>query len=113
MSGGGTVSDRQVQVYLDWDARQREHLVHDIPVFQSIIGHTSVIAEQDFWPYGHREFGLSTYDSHIDGSGVHHSSALRPLANMRPKLRMATGGRWQFPAGLHLVRLVESRDHGS
>jgi hypothetical protein len=42
------MSDRQVQVYLDWDAKQLGHLAHDSPVYQSIIGHTSVIAKQDF-----------------------------------------------------------------
>jgi N,N-dimethylformamidase len=82
--------------------------VHDVPVLQAIVGHTSVIAEQDFWIYGHTEFGLSTYDSHVDGSGVHVSSALRPIVSMRPKYRMATGGPWQFPADLHLVDWLEA-----
>jgi len=89
-------------------AYANEHIVHDVPVAQSIMGHTSVIAEQDFWIYGHREFGLSTYDSHIDGSGVHSSSALRPIVNMRPKFRTATGGPWQFPADLHLVAWIDA-----
>jgi N,N-dimethylformamidase beta subunit-like, C-terminal len=33
----------------------------------------------------HRELGLSTYDVHIDGSGVCHSSQLRPILNMGPQ----------------------------
>jgi N,N-dimethylformamidase len=78
-------------------------IVFDIPVVQSIIGHTTVIAEQDFWVYGHPEFGLSTYDSHADGSGIHYSSCRRPIVTMRPKHRFSTGGPWQFPADLHLV----------
>ena len=32
-----------------------------------------------------------------DGSGVHYSSALRPIMNMRPKFRMATGGPLAVP----------------
>ena len=84
-------------------AYANEHIAHDVPVAQSIFGHTPVIAEQDFWLYGHSEFGLSTYDVHTDGSGVHSSSAKRPIAGLRPKFRTAIGGPWQFPADLHLV----------
>ena len=75
---------------------------------QAIIGHTSVIAEQDFYLYGHSELGLSTYDLHTDGSGVHSSSALRPIINMRPKFRMSPGTVWQFPADLHLVDWLDA-----
>lgn len=88
-------------------AYANEHIVHDVPVAQSIIGHTSVIAEQDFWIYGHPEFGLSTYDVHSDYSGVNMTSARRPIVNMRPKHRMATGGPWQFPADLHLTAWLD------
>ncbi len=84
-------------------AYANEHIAHDVPVAQSIFGHTPVIAEQDLWLYGHSEFGLSTYDVHTDGSGVHSSSARRPIAGLRPKFRTAIGGPWQFPADLHLV----------
>ncbi len=35
----------------------------------------------------HPEYGLSTYDSHSDGSGVSYSSRLRPILNMRPKFQ--------------------------
>jgi N,N-dimethylformamidase len=89
-------------------AYANEHIVHDVPVAQAILGHTSVIAEQDFYLYGHSELGLSTYDAHTDGSGVHFSSALRPIINMRPKFRMAPGSVWQFPADLHLVDWLDA-----
>ena len=89
-------------------AYANEHIVHDVPVAQAILGHTSVVAEQDFYLYGHTELGLSTYDAHTDGSGVHSSSALRPIINMRPKFRMAPGTVWQFPADLHLVDWLEA-----
>jgi N,N-dimethylformamidase len=42
--------------------------------------------------------GLSTYDLHGDGSGVSHSSRLRPIINMRPK-----GELWQFNADTHIT----------
>ncbi|MCC7412502.1 MAG: LamG domain-containing protein [Gammaproteobacteria bacterium] len=84
-------------------AYANDHIVHDVPVAQAILGHTSVIAEQDLYFYGHTELGLSTYDLHADGSGTCYSSARRPIINMRPKFRHAAGTLWQFPADLHLV----------
>jgi N,N-dimethylformamidase len=42
--------------------------------------------------------GLSTYDLHGDGSGVCHSSRLRPILNMRPKSDL-----WQFNADTHII----------
>jgi N,N-dimethylformamidase len=42
--------------------------------------------------------GLSTYDLHGDGSGVAHSSRLRPILNMRPKSDL-----WQFNADTHIT----------
>ena len=35
-------------------------------------------------PAEHREYGLSTYNYHSDGSGICHASHRRPLFNMRP-----------------------------
>lgn len=84
------------------------HLAHDVPVGQAVLGHTSVIGEQDSWLYGRPEFGLSTYDTHSDGSGVHVSSSRRPLVDLRPKFRMATGGPWQLPADLHLIDWLDA-----
>lgn len=82
-------------------AYANEHF-NDIQIAQSIFGRTAIIDELDFWLHAHTEFGLSTYDTHTDGSGVHYSSALRPIVNLRPKFRTASGGPWQFPADLHL-----------
>jgi N,N-dimethylformamidase beta subunit-like protein/concanavalin A-like lectin/glucanase superfamily protein len=42
--------------------------------------------------------GLSTYDLHGDGSGVCHSSRLRPILNMRPRSEL-----WQFNADTHIT----------
>lgn len=35
-------------------------------------------------PAMHREYGLSTYNNHSDGSGICHASHRRPLLSMRP-----------------------------
>jgi N,N-dimethylformamidase len=47
---------------------------------------------------------LSLYDFHADGSGVHLSSRLRPILNLRPKARMRhIDGPHGFAADLYLV----------
>ena len=46
----------------------------------------------------HNEFGLSTYDTHSDGSGVRYASRLRPVLNMAPKTPL-----WSFNADTHIM----------
>jgi len=48
---------------------------------------------------------MSLYSTHTDGSGVHYSSRLRPITNMRPKI--ATRNPWQLMADTHLVDRLE------
>ena len=61
---------------------------------------------------GHREYGLSCYDTHSDGSGVCYTSRLRPILNMRPKHMHSLGGKgsslWQFNADTHITDWLES-----
>lgn len=91
-------------------AYANDHIVMDVPVGQAILGHTSVISEQDFYLYTHPEYGLSTYDAHTDLSGVAYTTWRRPIINMRPKFRHAAGSVWQFPADLHLVDWLEQSE---
>lgn len=49
-----------------------------------------------------RDFGLSTYDVHADGSGSCYSSRLRPILNTRPKRSL-----WNFNADLHITDWLE------
>jgi N,N-dimethylformamidase len=58
----------------------------------------------------------SLYDYHTDGSYVHYSSRLRPIANMRPKYDMPAlvsgkGSPHQFNADMHLVGWLEAKGH--
>jgi N,N-dimethylformamidase len=58
-------------------------------------------------PAEHREFGLSTYNFHSDGSGVAFSSLRRPVLTFRPGQmayvdRKGSGLR-HFPADMHLA----------
>ena len=52
----------------------------------------------DRYLLAHPEVGLSLYEHHEDGSGVHYSSGKRPVLNMKPKTLM-----WSFNADTNLV----------
>ncbi len=52
----------------------------------------------------HNEFGLSTYDTHSDGSGVRYASRLRPVLDMAPKTQM-----WNFNADTHILGWLENQ----
>ncbi len=52
---------------------------------------------QDLEISAHRDFGLSLYDHHADGSGVCYSSTARPVLNLDPSYRF-----WLFNGPVHL-----------
>lgn len=53
-------------------------------------------------------FGLSTYDTHVDGAGVCYTSARRPIFTMHPKYRVpGVDCAWQFPADLSVIAFLE------
>ena len=67
-------------------------------------------AEWGVYPYHpaeHKEFGLSTYNWHIDGSGVAFSSLRRPVLTFRPGqmayVDLKGSGLRHFPADMHLA----------
>ncbi|MEM7729557.1 MAG: N,N-dimethylformamidase beta subunit family domain-containing protein [Pseudomonadota bacterium] len=49
-------------------------------------------------------FGRSMYEAHDDGSGVHYSSWLRPIWNLRPDTRP-----WAFPADTNITYWLEQQ----
>ena len=52
----------------------------------------------------HNEVGLSTYDTHSDGSGVRYASRLRPVLNMAPKTPL-----WSFNPDTHILGWLEEK----
>jgi N,N-dimethylformamidase len=71
--------------------------------------------KEDLFLSEHREYGLSTYDSHADGSGVFYSSRKRPILNMVPKykhwLSSVPSTLWQFNADLHIIDWLEEKEY--
>lgn len=90
-------------------AYANEHLAFDAQILQSMTGQPPMISEIDIEMYKNAEFGLSTYDSFMDGLGVCYSSYRRPIMNMRPRYRIAgMATTWQFPADLSIVGWLEA-----
>ncbi len=63
-----------------------------------------------------RDFGLSTYNQHTDGSGICLSSRLRPSLTMRPRYMtifrpFAESGMRHLPADTHLLAWLEHLDY--
>jgi N,N-dimethylformamidase len=77
----------------------------------------NIIGPQDIFLNDHPEYGGSLYDAHSDGSGICHSSRLRPLVTMRPKRQGVLGGfgpskLWQFTADTHIIDWLENTGLG-
>jgi N,N-dimethylformamidase len=60
------------------------------------------LSRDDAYIQEHRELGLSTYDTHSDGSGWCISSARRPILNMRPR-----GAVFNYGNDTHLIDWLE------
>lgn len=64
-------------------------------------------------PAEHREYGLSTYNYHSDGSGICHASHRRPLFNLRPGyITFGAGedsGLRHFQADSHLISWLHAK----
>ena len=76
------------------------------------------IKEWKAYPYNpanHKEYGLSTYNYHSDGTGICHSSHLRPLFNLRPGFITFGGseapcsGLRHFQADSHLISWLHNK----
>ena len=95
-----------------YKAYANEHFATD-PWVAEIMTHRNVeLDKHHIFLNEHREYGHSLYDRHADGTGVHISSRLRPVLNMRPKIQTMLGGDgsqlWQFNADTHLTVWLEA-----
>jgi N,N-dimethylformamidase len=75
-------------------AYANEHVREGVRDFEGIATWPS---RQDLEISARREFGLSLYDKHVDGTGVCYSSLLRPVLNLDPSYRF-----WLFDGPVHL-----------
>ena len=75
-------------------AYANEHVRESLSHFEAV---RSWPSRQDLEISAHRDFGLSLYDHHADGSGVCYSSTSRPVLNLDPSYRF-----WLFNGPVHL-----------
>jgi N,N-dimethylformamidase len=68
-----------------------------------IMGNRKPSNPEDAYLLDHPEVGYSLYEYHADGSGVHYSSRLRPILNMKP--RTIT---WSFNADTNVVNWLKA-----
>ena len=93
-------------------AYSNDNLCTNCVVAELLAGKVPVMTAADLYLNEHREYGLSTYSLHSDGSGVCYSSRLRPILNMRPKYRTSGMGiTWQFPADLSVIGWLEHNNY--
>ena len=74
--------------------------VHAEAMLEGVI----TLSMDDVYLQEHRELGLSTYDTHSDGSGWSISTARRPLLNIRPR-----GNVFNYGNDTHLIDWLEER----
>ncbi|MBO0729663.1 MAG: hypothetical protein J2P57_10425 [Acidimicrobiaceae bacterium] len=92
-------------------AYANDHPASDGQMAEAVAGKTPVVLEGDLLLHEHREWGMSCYDLHADGSGVAYSTLLRPLLNMRPTHRYHVGA-WQLPADLAVLSWLDAQGIG-
>ena len=91
-------------------AYSNDNLATNSVVAELLSGRVPIMQASDLYLNEHREYGLSTYSLHSDGSGVCYSTRLRPILNMRPKYRhWLSPSLWQLNADLHLTDWLEVR----
>lgn len=71
-----------------------------------IFGGSKLHHDNDAFLYVHEDVGYSMYEYHRDRSGVHFSSRLRPVLNLKPKT-----GTWAFNADTHITAWLEEKDY--
>ena len=80
------------------------HLIYiEWPEIEHVLGFFTVVDETGLFLFQNPAFGMSMYDHHRDGSGVCHSSRLRPVLDLAPKQAL-----WQFPADTHITDWLEA-----
>src|SRR5262249_61799904 len=96
-------------------AYANEHMAANSPLTELVSGRLIPFDKYSLFLNEHREYGLSCYDSHSDGSGVCYSSRLRPILNMRTKpissLRWAGSSLLPVHAHTHITDLLPAHRH--
>lgn len=79
----------------------------DVPGTEIGMGRVVELDRHHMFLQNNPEIGFSLYEVHNDGTGVFHTSRLRPIVDMQPKVKSFLGGYgsniWQFNADTHIL----------
>jgi N,N-dimethylformamidase len=84
-------------------AYANSHHGYEDPLSEVSYGRLLELGPAELFLKERRDFGISLYDRHLDGSGACYSSARRPILNTRPKRAI-----WNFNADLHIIDWLEA-----
>ncbi|MBE2275336.1 MAG: N,N-dimethylformamidase [Rhodobacteraceae bacterium] len=88
----------------------------DVPGTEIGMGRVVEMDRHHMFLQTHPGIGLSVYEVHDDGSGVFHSSRLRPILDLQPKVKSFLGGFgsniWQFNADTHVLGWLDAIGQG-
>ncbi|MCO5072165.1 MAG: hypothetical protein M9944_13245 [Rhizobiaceae bacterium] len=92
--------------YANWQ------IVPALPSRQGASGRPYVLHDFDVeMNVNFQDYGLSVYETHVDGRSTKYTSWRRPISNMRPMSRHREfGGPWGFSADLHLVDWLHAKN---
>ena len=81
-----------------------QHANYREPLNEMMRGGLIELLPSDLYLNDHPEFGLSSYDTHCDGSGVFYVTRHRPILNLQPMTRL-----WNFNIDMFIVDWLEAR----
>jgi len=84
-----------------------QHANYREPLNEMMRGGLIELQPSDLYLNDHPELGLSSYDTHCDGSGVFYVTRHRPILNLRPMTRL-----WNFNIDMLIVDWLEARGTG-
>lgn len=84
----------------------------DVPGTEIGMGRAVELDRHHMFLQAHPGIGFSVYETHDDSSGVFHSSRLRPIVDLQPKVKSFLGGFgsnvWQFNADTHILGWLDA-----
>ena len=81
-----------------------QHAAYREPLDEMMRGAAAELGPSDLYLNDHPELGLSSYDTHRDGSGVFYVTRHRPILNLRPMARL-----WNFNIDMYIVDWLTAR----
>ena len=97
-------------------AYSNHRLGMDVPGTEIGMGRAVELDRHHMFLQDNPGIGFSAYETHDDDSGVFHTSRLRPIVDLQPKVKSFLGGYgsniWQFNADTHILGWLDAIGQG-